>query len=919
MGGVYERGAVERYSRESGTHDLQPVTKEWPKQLIVQDGQQYEIDVPPSEYTLGNPDLPVSRYRYVMDSLFDGLKDKSHPVAIFEGETGCGKTTNVPQAALESGLFDKIYVAQPRIILTRETRKRIVQEMSNALGYDAGHLVGYATSSESELHPDNKIIIGTHGYISQRLANSTDKYLEDSLLIADEYHERETEGDVVVEVAKARQIPTILMSATIDSDSLSKHHCGYDGSTPAPILSMEGRTYPIEEMHMDDATDAAVWALEEGHDILYILPRKADIYSEIGRIGSKAKVKHVALPLHGELSSDEQSRVFQQYPHPKVIVATDIAGTGLTPNVDGVIIPGVGRVMHLKNGVPTLALENLPEAKVRQYMGRCGRDRPGFAIHAPYYKQPHLPNTGSTFATPEILRIRPDSIINRLGRADMTIDGLDLKDKPSGKETERAYSRLRKIGAMAIDNVITEVGRDMSSLPLDPQLARMVIAARGSGEDVQRFMAAAAVVGQLGGVTANVEGGDRWKELSREQRADLLRDLDVYIRALQLSAEEYEQYSILPQRIERATHQIEEICRREGIEYEDFTRVPSDTEREQLLGCMVSGIDELFIRKNASGQYHDIRDPKVGRELFRESAVRSSSKLVAGSPWNLETFTDNGQVRKKYFIKNAMSIDVERLLESAPDRCQLVDRDFEISEDGIILAHKEVFFDNRTTGYHTLREIDSETEQLREFIISGLFQEKLINEHKLPEAARDFRKAIKELRNLEHRSRESLELEDILSLIRVELHNSIPDGVNRLEEIMQYVDGNYIRGFMTNEHRRQILESAPDLLRIKGIDGGNVDLSLSYYDQEVTIHVSDHAALRNIPEFIPQLDGRVVHVRIGDSAKTESFYDLKAKYSANRKDRRKRDTKMSTVGGVALRSTSKRAHLRELAALNQRN
>ncbi len=406
--------------------DVIPRDVEWPKQKVFIDGKIQEQDVKPGGYLLGNHDQPVARYRAEMDKSFHKLHNGEYPVEFWQGETGCGKTTNYGVAAVESGLFEKVYQSEPRIALARATRNRIVSVMSRVYGAEkASNLVGFACSTESILHPDNKLIIATHGYVTGDISHRSEDYLQNCLVIVDEFHDREVEGDTVLESAKALGVPAKVTSATFDAESLAAHHCRYDG-TPAPILTMEGRMFPIEEKHMPDATDAVVAELNAGRDVLYLLSRVDDVNSEVSRIASRVDRPHVLLPFHGEQSQVEQDKVQQTYNIPRAIIATKIGGSGHTFSVDTVVTTDMSRWTYLKKGVPTLGLHRPPESEVIQAIGRISRDRPGVAIHAPYHKTPKdLPPNPAKYDTPEITRSRVDGLIVRLGTAGLRLGNMD--------------------------------------------------------------------------------------------------------------------------------------------------------------------------------------------------------------------------------------------------------------------------------------------------------------------------------------------------------------------------------------------------------------------------------------------------------------------------------------------------------------
>lgn len=867
----------------------------WPRQQVDQDGRVEYVDPPQGGYTLGDHDLPVASRRLELANYFERQANGEIPLGIIVGETGSGKTSNVPLAALETGHFSKIYVGEPRVVLARETMLRLRHNVVQQLGEKAANLIGYATGTERDLHPDNQVIVGTYRLIRHRIEDASDGELEDTKLFVDEYHVREIEGDLLVEQGKLRGVPVTAVSATIDAERTARFHCGNDGVTPAPIIHIKGRQYPIHEMNMDDSTSAAVWALQRGYDTLYPLPGKTEIQSEMGRVA--ARQKHLALPLHAELSAEEQRRAFEPSSGmPKAIYATEIGGTGITPGVQAVVVPGIGRAMKLINGIPVLGYERLSQARIKQYSGRTGRTGEGYVIRAPLANGPiDLPPNHAEYDTPEIQRVRLDSTVLSLARTGMTLSDdivaienlkrLRPLDEPKQQEVYRAQERLRRLGALGVNLTITEIGRDMARLPLDPQFSRMVVASREAGEDIHKYMIAIAAVAQVNGVAVtSSEDGEYVGNFSKETKADLIRFLDIYLGAKQLAPHIYQDHGILPQRVERVDDLIRELCSRENVEAWEEMLPPDTKQRELLRSCMMTAIDELYVRSNMSGRYTDI--VRGGERILpRESAI-GSAPLVAASPWGLETYRENGPIRRLDFIKNALEVDIETLLRAAPERCDLVEGDYELAENGEIVVCKEVFFDGHSTGQIVRRPIEGMTPELRKFAIHGIFREQLGDESILPIEVQEFRHEIRELWKLHHRSMTDLGVGELIDDIQDDLNSRIPSDVQSVDEILAYIDSNFVRGFLTNEQRRAIYEASPDKIRYISMNEERQFVKVSYKDHAAILHCHDHSELRALPEYITELDGRRIFVQFGDSESLHDFYESKAVYSRTRRTRR---------------------------------
>lgn len=844
---------------------------------------------PAGRYKYGNPELPIAYYRNDLDKFLVNIHDENIPVSMIDGPTGSGKTTTVPQAAYESGLFEKTYVSTGKIFLTREARERCVAEMAQVVGSEAARrMVGYATSSEGELHEDNKIVFVTHGYMSQMMHHNGADMADKVLYIADEYHERDREGDPSVEIAKMYNIPTVLMSATLDRERFANHHRSYDGFRPAPVLQVEGRQYELEHKQMEFSTDAAVWAIENGLDTLYCLPGKAEIDAEIGRISRLTKAPFIALPLHGEQSIADQRRVTQKYDKTRLILASKIVDSGVTLSVDAVIDTQLERTVELRRGVPTLTTRRASKATSTQRGGRAARDKKGIAISGRYPEAPPILYEGDQldFNHPEILDNRVDGLALRLAQSDLTIERINLIDSPSQREQDRANERLRRLGAFTANNTLTELGSEMAHLSLDPYLSRMVVKSRDYSQEVHRYMAIGAAVQQVGGVGMRMKDKESWRRLSKDKQSDLLRDLDVFLLSRHMSDAERDKYNVIDQRIEKVNRQLVSLLQREDLEdTTDPIRLPSEIERQQLLECIVAGSEEVYFHQSRK-VYKDL-GRRQNRRISPDSSVKTS-RMVVGQPWNQEEMRPKTMmVNQGRRIKGATSVDAELLKRAAPERCSYRDVDFELEADGTIVVLRELLFDGRPTRDRTKGPLQESTPELRQFVINGLFQDVLRNEAALPETLRAFRQEVVTLRQYEHRALEHIGVEEILRDIQLEIDKIIPEHAWTLDEIMLHADAGFISSFMTNEQRQQIEEISPSHIIVTGDDGKKINIAVQYKDHNAEITAKDYDDVRNLPPFIPELDGRFIMVRVESSGRVESLQTVTSgKYIGSREQRR---------------------------------
>ncbi|PRA79103.1 ATP-dependent RNA helicase HrpA [Microbacterium sp. MYb66] len=465
------------------------------------------------------PELPVSAARA---EIADAIRD--HQVVIVAGATGSGKTTQLPKIALELGR-ERIAHTQPRRLAARTIAERVAEELQVELGT----LVGYKVRFTDKVSDATRIALMTDGILLNEIHRDRLLTRYDTIVI-DEAHERSLNVDFLLGYL-ARILPerpdlkVIITSATIDPESFAKHFAAADG-TPAPIIEVSGRTYPVEIRYRplvddedadvgqtaastgepEDEVTAIVSALREldreaPGDVLVFLPGEAEIRDAADAVRgaySKDRSPTEVLPLFGRLSSAEQHRVFERSRvagvRRRVILATNVAETSLTvPGIKYVIDTGTARISRYSNRskVQRLPIEAISQASANQRSGRAGRTSDGIAIRLyseeDYAKRPE-------FTEPEILRTSLASVILQmlsLGFGDIT--AFPFLTPPDSRGVKAAFDLLTELGAVEPSRRdgaphLTRTGRDISRMPIDPRFARMLIEAgrAGSGGTVTR-------------------------------------------------------------------------------------------------------------------------------------------------------------------------------------------------------------------------------------------------------------------------------------------------------------------------------------------------------------------------------------------------------------------------------------------------
>src|SRR3954471_15561095 len=445
------------------------------------------------------PELPVSQAR---DELMAAIRD--HQVVIVAGETGSGKTTQLPKMCLElgRGIKGTIGHTQPRRIAARTVAERITDELDTQVG----QAVGYAVRFTDEVGPTTLVKLMTDGILLAEIQRDRLLSRYDTIIV-DEAHERSLNIDFLLGYLKELlprrpDLKVLVTSATIDPERFSRH------LDDAPIVEVSGRTYPVEvryrpldETEDDEESDGepkdqiqgiceAVEELsrEGDGDVLVCLSGEREIRDTAealrGRIQTSRLLRGTeVLPLYARLSAAEQHRVFQQHSARRIVLATNVAETSLTvPGIRYVVDPGTARISRYsyRTKVQRLPIEPISQASANQRKGRCGRVAEGICIRM--YAESDFEQRPE-FTDPEILRTNLASVIlqmSALGLGDVA--AFPFVDPPDRRSVRDGIDLLHELGALdpTKDDPrkrLTPLGRRLAQLPIDPRLARMVLEA----------------------------------------------------------------------------------------------------------------------------------------------------------------------------------------------------------------------------------------------------------------------------------------------------------------------------------------------------------------------------------------------------------------------------------------------------------
>ncbi|MET8066855.1 ATP-dependent RNA helicase HrpA [Micromonospora sp. NPDC005313] len=470
------------------------------------------------------PQLPVSERK---DDIAATIRD--HQVVIVAGETGSGKTTQLPKICLElgRGITGLIGHTQPRRLAARTVADRIADE----LGTELGDVVGYKVRFTDQVGENSLVKLMTDGILLAEL--QTDRMLRQyDTLIIDEAHERSLNIDFILGylrqlLPRRPDLKVVITSATIETDRFAKHFADAEGN-PAPVVEVSGRTYPVEvryrplvevteadeedeadEENVRDQIQAVGDAVEElaaegPGDILVFLSGEREIRDTADALGKLVQSKRSLLgteilPLYARLSTAEQHRVFAAHSNRRVVLATNVAETSLTvPGIKYVVDPGTARISRYSSRlkVQRLPIEPVSQASANQRKGRCGRTSDGICIRL-YDEQDFT--SRPEFTDPEILRTNLASVIlqmTSIGLGDVA--AFPFIDPPDRRNVADGVNLLHELGALDPAETdpakrLTALGRRLAQLPVDPRLARMVLEGERNGCATEVVVIAAAL------------------------------------------------------------------------------------------------------------------------------------------------------------------------------------------------------------------------------------------------------------------------------------------------------------------------------------------------------------------------------------------------------------------------------------------
>lgn len=452
---------------------------------------------------------------------------RNNDITIITAETGSGKSTQVPQYLYNEG-YDVI-VTQPRRIACVSLATRVAEEMGNS------SVVGYHTAFESTKTADTKVLFCTDG-LQMAKAVSNKAIQSNTVLIIDEVHEWNLNIETLIAWVKnekksfGSKIKVVLMSATVDVESLVDF---YNDAATVNAISVPNRNFEVSWnfKHSFDLAEVVWDKVAQGKNVLIFQPGKKEIEDCIKEIREGISPAVKVLPMHGELSIENQKACFRKYSEPKVVVATNIAQTSITiDDIDVVVDTGIEKVIEVEDGIEGLCSRDISKADCTQRAGRAGRTKSGEYYLCSDSKYEDRLN----FPVPEMQRLLLDKVVLKLLSIDLDAEELEFFHQPSIESIKASKMSLKSYGAIDKHGRITDIGRKMVKLPTSSKCSRMLIEAE-KNDVLSDMITIISVIenGSLINFKKMVDSGwvsrpAQYSDFTDQRKSDLIAELDIY-------------------------------------------------------------------------------------------------------------------------------------------------------------------------------------------------------------------------------------------------------------------------------------------------------------------------------------------------------------------------------------------------------
>ena len=652
------------------------------------------LEADPSVYEA----LPIERYK---EEIIKTIEDND--VTIITAETGAGKSTQVPKYLLEQGY--EVIVTQPRRLAAMSVAERVADELDSKLGTTVGYKTGDKSGKGSCYSADTKVLFCTDGLqMIRELTGHGVGGKKKTVLVLDEVHEWNVNMETLVAWAKKQNqegndFKIVLMSATLDSESLARFYGKEEQD--APVVEVPGRLFEVEEKEApaEMLISETLRLAREGRNVLVFRPGKKEIEETIEAL-KRAQINVEILPLHGQLDREEQRKVFNHYKKPKIVVSTNVAQTSVTiDDIDAVVDSGLERRVELRNNIEGLYLRPTSKADCKQRKGRAGRCRPGEYVLC----YDTSLEERADFPLPEIQRTRLDQTVLRLATLGIDATELEFFHQPDRATLREAKRALKALGAMDESDRVTEIGRQISRLPINVHTGRMVIEAM-KNECMDDVLTIAACLEQ-GSVRDRTEF---WRELTAEQKSDVLAELDLYEAALRMRGnQEMRESGIFAKSFQRAKEtrrDLQKAVESAGMYRKQQQRNGRD--RGAILSSVLAGMVDHLYQKNGRGNYTN--GDGAERIKGRESVVYHDPQWLVGLPKDIQFRNRRGDLQTLSLVSMCSEVDPMALAEIAP---QLVRKETGLSprfdsEQDVVVSKTSIFFKDQHIGEETVMDAE---------------------------------------------------------------------------------------------------------------------------------------------------------------------------------------------------------------------
>lgn len=897
--------------------------KQWPEQVFPDDTKPHlrlvtEDGLVDLQYRLGTPILPIALSREHILQTHNEFQG-----SVVSAETGSGKSSQIGLYLLEAGV-PRVFVSSPRILAAR----KLFERAQESLGPDYANLVGYLTgkASDSNCADDARLIYVTEQLLF-KMVNRGELQPGDTV-INDEAHERTVGTIALLGLTKELMqddpsIKLMISSATIDTGKFSRYLKDPRTGLFAPVLELEGRTFPVKVTHSDQpVAKVAREYMKQGKNVLGFEPGEGRLRETRNKMASRNS-SHTVHILYGDQSPTEQAKALNPEDGHHV-VSSRIGETSITPeNKDAVVDGGLSNIGLYEEGVNVLKTVFSSRATMEQRKGRVGRTKPGEYTIAEPADAPKPPaySDRDEYDVSAMETSSVASFLVELLAESRRLERLDLLEDPTQGNLIHDYRVLERLGAVAIGDgavEITKIGEAMTNIPVNVSLARMVIESRTidthydvDTEKVRLQVAAIVSILEVKGILSGGQGNKRRylmsrrgdEQLSTEHGSDPLFSLDVFVRlqekrlafekknpdkALEWFEKYLEEKDILANRYYKAAETFNEVCLREGLDG-SFLTSPDALERKAIICCQISGTDELFVKDRSV--YWDIRGDNSRRLGSRSTIDPSLARLVIGSAFDYRGLSSQGRFQKR-FIAGGTVVSKEQLLTHAPHRITTKNLGYGVTKEGDIIERKALYFDGELmfAEHDTLPEHSLHT---REFIIRAMMTgvATVMRGHKFVEGSYDSKtpnatRAIRQwekAQKLDHKSPASLMTSERYSkLINKIVRNSVASipldviDVTALDEVIPHV---FLNSLVRPTRKRdipEILRRSPDAVSIQIDEDQKMYLPVTYRNNIAYIEVRPGTEYAIKPEDIAELlEHHPVKLKIGSNGQnlqSEAFF-----------------------------------------------